>query len=352
MLRASEYIEMMMQTCDQPKKGLNGIGIPAAAPFLYGMIHDLLAARITSGELPAGTVLKETNLSHQLGISRAPVRRALGLLVERGLITPARGQGYVVSGRADAQVVISPRRLQQILNREPGDIDRSAAWERILAEVVDEVTACMPFGTFRIQEAELGNYHAVSRTVARDVLWRLMDQRLIEKDRKSHWIVGQMTARDLHETIEMRTLLEPAALGNVGSGLSQAWIVGIAQRVEKAIATFPSCGSAELESIEQAMFNTMYDGLHNSRLLGSIQRNQISLLVPRLFRQHFPIRDDLPGLRDYAAILNYLLHGDIEAACAELRVHLRRTEVLTLSRLRVLSQLPLPDHAPYMTAIR
>ena len=322
-----------------------------AAPFIYVTIQDLLAHRIASGELPPGTLIKESQISYHLGTSRAPVRRALSLLQERGLIRPATGQGHVVAGGGEKQVPISPRGLQRILNRAPAEIDRSAAWERILAQVVNEVTACMPFGTFRVQEAELGDYHSVSRTVAREVLWRLMDQRLIEKDRKSHWIVGQMTARDLHETFEMRFLLEPAALANVAKMLEQGWLEQLARRVEAAIATFPSCGPSEIDAIEHAMFHTMYDRLHNSRLLGSIRRNQIPLLVPRLFRKHFPIRDDLPGLRDHAAILTHLLHDDIEAACARLRHHLQWTERSSLARLRVLSQLPPPDHAPYMTAI-
>lgn len=342
---------MTVQAGHQPEKGAGEAARTAPANFLYVTVHDLLAAKITSGELPAGAVLKEARLSHQLGTSRAPVRRALFLLAERGLIRTASGQGYVVGEGGVAQVSMSPRELQQILNHETGDIDRSAAWERILAQVVDEVSACMPFGTFRIQESELGDYHAVSRTVAREVLWRLMDRRLIEKDRKSHWIVGQMTARDLHETIEMRRLLEPAALAHVGAELDRGWLVGLARRVEQAIASFPSCGAGEVDAIEQAMFQTMYAGLHNSRMLGSIQRSQISLFVPRLFRQHFPIRDDLPGLHDHAAILQLLLNGEVDAACARLRHHLQRTEATILARLRVLSQLPPPGHVPYMTAI-
>lgn len=323
----------------------------APASFLYVTVHDLLAAKINTGELPQGTVLKEARLSHQLGTSRAPVRRALALLVEQGLIRTAKGQGYVVGDGDEARVSLSPRELQEILNHEGSDIDRSASWERIFSQVVSEVSACMPFGTFRIQESELGDYHAVSRTVAREVLWRLMDRRLIEKDRKSHWIVGQMTARDLHETIEMRLLLEPAALAHVAGALDHGWLAGLAGQIEAAVASFPACGPEELDRIEQAIFFTMYGGLHNSRLLGSIRRNQISLLVSRIFRQHFPMRDDLSGLHDHAAILRHLMAGEVDAACARLRHHLQRTEGLILARLRVLSQLPLPSHVPYMTAI-
>lgn len=340
-----------MQNGNGPANVRGRTGSPAAGRFIYRTIHALLAAKITNGELPPGAVLKETTLSHQLGVSRAPVRRALFLLAEKGLISSALGQGYVVTGHSAAQVLLSPQRLQQILNRSLDDIDRSAAWERILADVVDDVTAYMPFGTFRIQEAELGNYHSVSRTVARDVLSRLMDRQLIEKDRKSHWVVGQMTARDLRETLEMRMLLEPAALLKVGRGLDRDGLASLAKRVGQAIDRFALCRPVELDDIEQAMFHTMYVGLQNSRMLGAIQRNQISLLVPKLFRQHFPIRDDLSGLHDHAAILSHLLDGNITSASERLFLHLKRTESLTLARLRVLSQLPPPDHAPYMTAI-
>lgn len=322
-----------------------------AGQYLYVTVHDLLATKITAGELPPGTLLKEARLSQQLGTSRAPVRRALALLAERGLIRTASGQGYVVGTDHEVGVSLSSRKLQEILQREGDDLDRSASWERIFSRVVDEVSACMPFGTYRIQESGLGNYHAVSRTVAREVLWALMDRRLIEKDRKSHWIVGQMTARDLHETIELRLLLEPAALEHVAPDLDRAWLEALLRRVEDAVASFPACSAADIDAIDLAMSHTIFDGLHNSRLLGSIRRNQISLLVSRLFRQHFPLRDDLQGLRDHAAILRFLLAGQVSAASARLRQHLRRTEGLILARLRVLSQVPPPHRVPYMTPV-
>ena len=62
------------------------------------------------------------------------------------------------------------------------------------------------------------------------------------------------------------------------------------------------------------MFVDMYDGVRNSRLLGSIRRNQLSLLVPRLFRRHFPIIDDLPALHEYAGILRHLRQGEVPQA--------------------------------------
>ena len=327
-----------------------GEGAPPGNAFFYASVRDLLAGKIRSGELPAGTVLKEAPISGQLGMSRAPVRRALILLAEDGLITPAAGQGYVVGG-SRTPLRLSSRRLHEILTAQADDIGRTASWERIFSQVAEAVTACMPFGTFRIQESELGDFHNVSRTVAREVLWRLMDRRLIEKNRKSHWIVGQMTARDLRDTLQMRRLLEPEALSQVAPGWAGARSDALLARVEAAIAAFPACGAAVVDHLEAAMFVDMYDGVRNSRLLGSIRRNQLSLLVPRLFRRHFPIIDDLPALHEYAGILRHLRHGDMPQARDVLHRHLVRVEALVLARLRVLSLLEPPDMPPYMTPV-
>ena len=318
--------------------------------FLYASVRDLIAARIASGELAPGSVLKAAGIAAQLGISRAPVRRALALLAGAGSIRAAEGQGYLV-GAAGAPLHLSPRRLQEILAPEVEAIDRSAASERILAEVGATIAAAMPFGTYRVQEAELGAHFDVSRTVAREVLWRLVDLRLIEKDRKSHWIAGQMTARDLRETLEMRRVLEPQALLRVAPGLPAARLAALAGAIGAALADFPACGAAAVDAIEHELFVALFDGLQNSRMLGSIRRNQISLLVPRLFRAHFPMVDDLPLLRDYAQIVAEWRGGRLSVAQALLRSHLQRAEPLILARLRVLSQLPPPRGVPYLAAI-
>lgn len=335
--------------------GLDGTGkhvegASPANPFFYATVRNLLAGKIRAGELPSGTVLKEARISSQLGMSRAPVRRALTMLVEEGLITPADGQGYVV-GQSGQPLRLSSRQLHEILTAESDDINRTASWERIFSQVAETVTACMPFGTFRIQEGELGDHHHVSRTVAREVLWRLMDRRLIEKNRRSHWIVGQMTARDLRDTLQMRRLLEPEALALVAPGWRGVRSDTLLAQVEAAIATFPSCAAAVVDQLEEAMFVDMYEGVRNSRLLGSIRRNQLSLLVPRLFRRHFPIIDDLPALREYAEILRHLRQGDVRHAQHVLHRHLIRIEALVLARLRVLSLLEPPDLAPYMIPV-
>jgi hypothetical protein len=85
-------------------------------------------------------------------------------------------------------------------------------------------------------------------------------------------------------------------------------------------------------------------------MLGSIRRNQIALIVPRLFRQHFPIHDDRAALTVYAQIVRLLGSGSIDAAQVLLASQLKRAEPLILARLRVLAILPPPATVPYMIA--
>ncbi|WP_112310962.1 GntR family transcriptional regulator [Pseudogemmobacter bohemicus] len=317
--------------------------------FLYVSIRDLLARKIGAGEFPPGTVLKEAPVAGQLGVSRAPVRRALAMLAEAGLIRDTGGQGYKVGQAEPLQLPL--RRLHQILTGEPEEIDRSPSWERIFEQVREVITAAMPFGSWRIQEEALGGHFHVSRTVAREVLWRLMDRRLVVKDSKSHWIVGQMTARDLRETLEMRALMEPAALVLALPALDRAWLAGLEAQVAALIRAFPAVDPQALDALDQAMFQEMFLGLRNSRLLASIRRNQISLVVPHLFRQHFPLTDDLAALQDYARILHHLGRGEGEAAQVLMRSHLLRIGRLTLARLRVLSLLPPPHQVAWMIPV-
>jgi DNA-binding GntR family transcriptional regulator len=330
------------------QRGEGSDGVPAGPSFIYDSIYQLLRQKILDKELPSGALLKEASVASHLGVSRAPVRRALLMLAETGLVTAAVGQGYLVGNGMVRRM--SPRDLHDILAPATDEIDRTATWERIFARVSTEILSLMPFGTYRIQEAELGDYHHVSRTVAREVLWRLIDARLIEKDRKSHWIVGQMTARDVRDSLEMRQVLEPKALAHVAGGLDPSWLDGLIAKIDGAIATFPHCGGPEIDAIEDAMFHTMYENLRNARMLGSIRRNQFALIVPRLFRQHFSIRDDLAALTSYAQLLRLLGSGSVEAAQVLLGSQLARSEPLLLARLRVLAILPPPVTVPYMIA--
>ncbi len=318
--------------------------------YLYSAIHDLLHDRITSGALPAGGILKEGTIAAQFGTSRAPVRRALHWLAKAGLIHAGQGQGYVIG--QGSPLVLSSRQLHDTLRGGLAQVDRTVSAERIVDVVHDAIVAVMPFSHYRILESELGEHFGVSRTVAREVLWRLMEQHFIRKDRKSHWIVPQLSARDIRDTLQMRRALEPNALRLVTGTLPPVFMSELAGRIGSVLADFPNATAAQVNRIEHDLCHRMFDGLRNARMLASIRRNQIPLVVPQLFRRNFPLRDDLPALRLYDRIVRALMSGSADAAALLLVTHLDRVEELTLARLRVLSVLPLPSTDRWLSAIR
>jgi DNA-binding GntR family transcriptional regulator len=72
--------------------------VDRASPVpLYYQLAQQLERAIESGELPRGAQLgNEIVLADQLGLSRPTVRRAIGYLVERGLLVRRRGVGTQV----------------------------------------------------------------------------------------------------------------------------------------------------------------------------------------------------------------------------------------------------------------
>lgn len=70
--------------------------------YVYQRVADHLAAQIISGELRAGARLAgEIELATELGVSVGTVRRAMQVLVERGLVVVLPAKGRYVAERGD-----------------------------------------------------------------------------------------------------------------------------------------------------------------------------------------------------------------------------------------------------------
>ncbi len=64
---------------------------------LWQRVYDHLRAEILSGRLEPGAELAEVALAAQLGVSRGPIREAIGRLASEGLVTVRPRRGAVVS---------------------------------------------------------------------------------------------------------------------------------------------------------------------------------------------------------------------------------------------------------------
>lgn len=64
-----------------------------------------LRRAILEGHFPAGTRVREVQIAEQIGVSRGPVREALRILSEEGLVVLRQNRGAVVAGLAPEDVV-------------------------------------------------------------------------------------------------------------------------------------------------------------------------------------------------------------------------------------------------------
>ncbi|MBP1318295.1 GntR family transcriptional regulator [Herbaspirillum sp. 1130] len=65
-------------------------------------VYALLRRRISLGEYPPGTRLKELTLSEELGISRSPIRAAFQRLEDDGMLLSAPNRGVLVAPWTDS----------------------------------------------------------------------------------------------------------------------------------------------------------------------------------------------------------------------------------------------------------
>lgn len=329
----------------------NAVGVPKKAAPLYLSIRSCIGQKIANGALAEGAVIKEGPLASVFGVSRAPVRRALQMLEKEDFIRPADGQGFVI-GRCAEGVNVSVQELRSLfLDQSEPKIVREAAWESIFDSILQDVSNCLPFGTFRVSETVACEHLAIGRTALRDGLSKLRDQGFLQKSMRSHWIAGPLTARDVHEAFEIRRLMEPAAFVQSVAYIEKATIRKMRVRVASALSNLDAPLPEDIESIENDLHRVLLDKAKNRRLLEAIDRNQFPFIVGRIFRRNFGLKPDQSALEDHVHILDQLLKGHIDVARTMLETHLEKAERNTLAKLRVLSVLPKPKTAPYLITV-
>ena len=334
----------------EPSLALEGAGIAATSKPYYELVRDELARNIAVGKLWPGVVLLEGPIASLLGVSRGPVKRALELLADDGLIRRFGGRGYLVGGQKDNT---RPNRvnlatLDLEVSGEIQDYAQRATWQKIYGDVAESVVSCTPFGAYQISESAMCAHFDVSRTVVRDVLARLNHDGLIEKDRWSHWTAGPLTARDVQEHYEMRRLLEPSALRLSAASLERTQLEAMRGRLAVARRAGEACALESFEELERDLHETCLALAPNRRLIATIRQSRLPDVINRLFAQHFGLREAEAALKEHDLVLTELLKGNARGAAQALEQHLLAAMERTRARLKVLSVLTARGIASYL----
>jgi DNA-binding GntR family transcriptional regulator len=103
---------------------------------LWQRVHEHLRQEILDNRLPPGSELNEVALSQSLGVSRGPVREAIGRLASEGLVTVRPRRGAIVTALS-AQEFLAAYQVREALETlairlavprlSPDDLDRLQA---------------------------------------------------------------------------------------------------------------------------------------------------------------------------------------------------------------------------------
>lgn len=144
-----------------------------------------LRARITNGTLAAGDRLVERDLSEELGISRGPVREAILLLEQEGLVVTHPYRGAVVSAVTPAEVTDVLVPVREVIERAAFAAAATAGDDGLL-ERLDHLVAAMreatsPLDAGRLADLDVQFHETVieaSGQVQALQIWRLVQPRV------------------------------------------------------------------------------------------------------------------------------------------------------------------------------
>lgn len=342
----------MQQAKDMQQREHGEPAGPAAsgrAPPLYRRAFGILAAQIVDGVLAPGTVLQEQAVADRFGISRAPARQALALLEGQHLVTRQPGQGYLVRTDAAGREVEGLER--QLLDRSP--LSNLLSWEQIYAEVEGEIVARISFGDWRVREAELARYHGVSRTVARDVVGRLQQRGLVQKDERSHWFAAALTPENVGELYEIRWTLEPLALVKAAPHIPATVLEKVRDRLQHAADNPDAVTGPLLDGLEQDLHVGLLGYCRNRTLMQAIALHQSLLIAHRfLYRWTLELFASEPFLPEHLEVVELLQSADAPAAALALERHLRASADRAIRRVDAVTSHFRPHSLPYLEPLQ
>lgn len=276
-------------------------------------LHARLAARILQRvreqELKPGEWLSENALATDFGVSRTPVRGALALLADRGIVAVAPRRGYVLK-RAIRDKEIESRAMEETAE------DRLAAHlaaDRFATKLPDLVS-----------EADLMRRYDVSRGLLTRVLGRMAQDGIVERRDGHGWrFLPSIDSEQLHdESYRFRLLVEPAAI------LEPTFLLDPtrAERVRAAHAELTESGFRRISSVKffdlNAEFHEFVAASSGNRFLHQAVVNQNRLR--RFFSYNWTYGPERmrESCAEHLAILDRLIAGDCEHAAALMRLHL------------------------------
>lgn len=314
----------------------------------YLAIAENLRENIADGSLAPGTVLLEGPIAGLFGSSRAPVKQALAILEDEGVVRRFAGRGLVVPGGEPRRIKLTPEAIG--LKGEASALVKSFAWETFYYDFEREITLRSTLGRCKINELALARHYGVGRTVARDLLVHAQLTGIVEKGDDTRWWIVALDERRFANLYELRLLLEPTALITAAENITEDALNTFEGRLQQAMGRFPDVDQAELDRLENDLHIDCLSFSSNAELVEALRRARSTLIAGK----HIQIalgrtpRID-PFMEEHLAIIAAIRDRNPRRASDLLLQHLQSSSVKAQERLALFRKRPPSADIPFVS---
>ncbi len=173
---------------------MNSIDIPATTPrTLKENVIQILRQSIINGSLPSGAEVNQVQIAERLGVSRGPVREALGILEQEGLVQSTPYKSVIVTPltRSYVDELYSVRVALESLALE-------RAIDRLQPEDLEELNAIVETMRIAVHEQDSERL-AITDLAFHEYIVRLADHELVLKLWKQIEVGVQRCVHTRHE---------------------------------------------------------------------------------------------------------------------------------------------------------
>ncbi|MCU4180409.1 GntR family transcriptional regulator [Bosea sp. BH3] len=273
---------------------------------LANQILDL----IRNARFEPGHHLREQALGDLLGVSRSPIRSALQLLCELGVVEARRNHGFFLLKPFDA--------LQRLELEVPSSADRDL-YDQLVG---DRLRGHLPAS---LTQSEIAQRYSVDRVVLMRTLARLAEDGLIARNKGHGWTFLPMldSRRAMASSYDFRRVIEPA-LFLVPTFKADPTALSRARAHHLYFLSHPDLSTVDATALfdTDASFHEMFAEFSgNAFFLQAIQQqNRLRRLLE--FNSYGNLRRVRDWLREHVAIIDTVLAGDLERSSTMMREHL------------------------------
>ena len=280
---------------------------------LVNQIASQMVEYIRNHGFEPGTRLPERRMAEELRVSRSPVRGALQLLAQDGVVGPSERGGFVVLKSVDELPV----------SWTEGPAGREETYLRVAR---DRLNGELPD---RITEKELARRYELTRSELTELLRRMTQEGWIDRLPGYGWeFLPMLTSMKMYQdSYHFRLVIEPAAILEPTFELDRPALEASRDAQQRLVdGEIWKVSNAELFDLNSHHHQVIIGCSRNSYYIDALQRiDRTRRLIE--YRQTLQREKGIIRCREHVQIANLLLDGDNARASSLLYRHLATVSV-------------------------